>query len=159
MSEEVILPEEATVPLPPPDREKEIAMMAAVNVDRWREEREKVAHALEQAIIATQVKDVAIATLEETLAVERKRFDELYRTHMEVIQDNADLQAILASTQAHHENEAARLARFEFSRLRSKRRNGNKRNGPSGPPPDTIRSEGEMAVASAVLSDDQPSAA
>jgi hypothetical protein len=64
-------------------------------------------------------------------------------------QDKADLEATLAVEQDHHEDRAARLSRFEFSRL--KRRNGKhpKRNGDSVPV-DT-GSEVEVAIDPSVL--------
>jgi hypothetical protein len=143
------LPEIATLPVPTPDPDKEAAMRAAMFYDRAKQEREDLLHLLEQSKVALQIRDNQIAELQLAVATERNRFDSLQNSYNEALQDKADLEAILSTQQAHHEDQAARLARFEFSRLRRKR-NG-KRNGPSDTVSDASGSEAALAELSSVV--------
>jgi hypothetical protein len=143
MSDEVQLPVEATIPLPhPADPDREAAMRAAMFYDRAKQERDDMIRLLEQSKLALEVKEHHIQTLKLDNATERNRYDVLQTAYAEALQDKADLEAILSTQQAHHEDQAARLAKFEFSRLRRKR-NGDKRNGKTVP--DTSGSEGPLA--------------
>jgi len=127
MSDQVVLPVEANLPTPEHDPDKEAAMRAAMFYDRAKQERDEMLRLLEQSKMALQVRDHQIASLELQVATERNRYDALQASYNEAVQDKADLEAILSTQQAHHEDQASRLARFEFSRLKRKR-NG-KRNG------------------------------
>lgn len=150
MSEITEMPVEATIPLPTPDPQREVYVRAAMAYESAKAEREEFIRLLEQAKVAIQVRDNQIETLRGDLAVERTRYDSLQHSYNEALQDRADLEAILATQQAHHEDQAARLAKFEFSRLRRKR-NGNKRNGPSDSVPDDAGSAVEVAIGEVVL--------
>jgi hypothetical protein len=153
MSEEVTLPVEAIIPLPPKDAAEEAAMQAAFFYQQAKDERARIMGDLARATKALEEKNYQIGQLQSALNEERKEHAFTKQAYENAIRDCADLEAVLAVEQDFHEDRAARLAKFEFSRLK-RRRNGKHK--PSDTLPDTIRSEGEMAVASAVLSDDQP---
>src|SRR5215472_18658249 len=121
MSDQVVLPVEANLPTPEHDLDKEAAMRAAMFYDRAKQERDEMMRLLEQSKMALQVRDHQIASLELQVATERNRYDALQASYNEAVQDKADLEAILSTQQAHHEDQASRLARFEFSRLKRKR--------------------------------------
>ena len=117
-----MMPEQATVPLPTPDPDKEVMLRAAVAYDNAKQERERLLAMVDKATIALEVSQLHVNTLEATLAAERDNHAFLQKAYDDAIRDRADLEAILATEQSHHENSAARLAKFEFSRLR--KRNG-----------------------------------
>jgi hypothetical protein len=142
------LPEIATLPVPAQDPDKEAAMRAAMFYDRAKQERDELLNLLEQSKIALQIKDNQIAELQLALATERNRVDSMQNAYNEKAQDCADLEAILSTQQAHHEDQAARLARFEFSRLRRKRNGKHK---PSDAVPDLAGSEGPLAELSSLV--------
>lgn len=141
------MPEEAEIPLPTPDPDREAAMRAAMFYDKAKQERDEFVRLLEQAKVACQVKDNQIARLEMEIATERNRYDSLQHSYNEALQDRADLEAILSTQRDHHEDQAARLAKFEFSRLRARKRN--KRNGESVP--DNAGSEAALADLASVV--------
>jgi predicted nucleic acid-binding Zn-ribbon protein len=113
--------------------------------DRAKQERDELLNLLEQSKIALQIKDNQIAELQLALATERNRVDSMQNAYNEKAQDCADLEAILSTQQAHHEDQAARLARFEFSRLRRKRNGKHK-------PSDAVSDNGGSEAALAELS-------
>lgn len=146
---EMTLPVEATIPSPTPDPEKDAVLRAAVFYDRVKQERDDLLLKLEQARYACDVKDNQIRTLELSAATEQNRYDALHNAYNEALQDRADLEAILTTQQAHHEDQAARLAKFEFSRLR--RNKSRKRNGNGESVPDASGSEAVLADIGSVL--------
>jgi hypothetical protein len=131
------MPVEATIPAPLPDREKEIAMAAAINIDRWRGEKEELKRLLESANIAIQIAENRLATLSDTLTDERKRHDDQLaqeRSRHESLQARYDAineecaayREFLASAKTDFGHITAKMDRFELPVFR--RRNG-KRNG------------------------------
>ena len=149
MSDEVTMPVEATIPLPTPDPDKEVMLRAAVAYDNAKQEREKLLAMGEKATIALEVSQLHVNTLEATLTAERDNHVFLQKAYEDAIRDRADLEALLAVEQDHHEDRAARLAKFEFSRLRNKR-NGKRThrdNGGVNAVSDALGSAGEVADA------------
>ena len=142
------LPEIATLPVPAPDPDKEAVMRAAVFYDRAKQERDDLLHLLEQSKMALDVRDHQIADLQLTLATERNRYDALQNSYNEKVQDCADLEAILSGVQGNLEDLAARLSRFEFSRLRRKRNGKHK---PSDTVSDNGGGEGPLAELSSLV--------
>jgi septal ring factor EnvC (AmiA/AmiB activator) len=149
MTEEMTVPGEAVIPLPRQDHDKEAAIRAATYYDRVETERTEQRRLMEQAKIALEVQLHRNADLQKQLDDERRMRASDQQFISALTQDKADLEATLAVEQDHHEDRAARLSRFEFSRL--KRRNGKhpKRNGDSVPV-DT-GSEVEVAIDPSVL--------
>ena len=129
-------------------------MRAAVFYDRAKGERDELIQMIEKAKLAIQVRDNRIASLELQVATEQNRYDTLHNAYNEALQDRADLEAILATQQAHHEDQAARLSKFEFSRIRNKRRSNGKRSGE--PVLDARGSPSEMASGASVLAHGEP---
>src|SRR5215469_6168876 len=129
MAEIVEMPVEANLPTPGHDPDKEAAMRAAMFYERAKLERDEMMRLLEQSKVAIQVQDNQIASLKLEIATERNRYDALQNSYNEKVQDCADLEAVLASVQGVFEDHAARLGRFEFSRLKRKRNGSAKRNG------------------------------
>jgi chromosome segregation ATPase len=142
------LPEIAELPVPAPDLNKEAAMRAATYYDLVEQERTEHRRLLEQAKMACEVKDHQIDDLRLQVATLNNRLDSMQNAYNEKAQDCADLEAILSTQQAHHEDQAARLARFEFSRLRRKRNGKHK---PSDAVSDTSGSEAALAELSSVV--------
>ena len=142
------LPEVATLPVPTQDPDKEAVMRAAVFYDRAKQERDDLIHLLEQSKMALEVRDHQIADLRLQVATLNNRLDSMQNAYNEKAQDCADLEAILSTQQAHHEDQAARLARFEFSRLRRKRNGKHK---PSDAVSDASGSEAALAELSSVV--------
>jgi len=146
-------PIEAVVPPPRHDADKEAAMRAAVFYDRAQQERDEHMRLLEQSKVAIQVQDNQINSLKLELATERNRYDALQNSYNEKVQDCADLEAILASVQGVFEDHAARLGRFEFSRLKRRRNGGAKR---SEPVSDPQSGEGPLAELSSLVAHRKP---
>jgi hypothetical protein len=142
------LPEVAVIPAPIQDPDKEAAIRAATYYDRVEIERAEQRRFLEQAKIALEVQLHRNADLQKQLDGERRMHESTQQLLNQKIQDCADLEATLAVEQDHHEDRAARLSRFEFSRLR--KRNGRpKRNGDTVP--DDTGSTVEVALDASVL--------
>ena len=120
------------LPVVVPDPDKQAAIRAATYYDRVEAERERDRRLMEQAKIALEVQLHRVADLQKLLDDERRMHASTQQLLNVAIQDKADLEAILATEQDHHEDRARRLSGFDFSR--NKRRNGkHKRNGDSVP--------------------------
>jgi len=148
------IPEDVPVPMPVRDHSREAAMAAAAYYDEAKRERDNFIRLLEEAKVACQVKDNQIAELQLVVATERNRYDSLQSAYNEKLQDCADLEAVLAATQGSLEDHAARLGRFEFSRVKRKRNGSAKRNGE--PVPDTSGSDAALAELSSLVAHGKP---
>jgi hypothetical protein len=127
MTDEVKLPEEATIPLPPKDAAEEAAMQAAFFYQQAKDERARMIAELTRATKALEEKNYQIEQQKRLLAERDDRYALLEGAYYEAIRDRADLEAILAATQGQLEDTAARLGKFEFSRLKRKRNGNGKR--------------------------------
>jgi chromosome segregation ATPase len=134
MTEETMpeLPVEVNVPMPEQDRRKQVMLQAAAVYDAAEDERREMLRLIEQSKIALEVRNNQIDELKLALAEERNRHASLQHAYNDLIQDKADLEAILDNHQRDLENMASKLSRFEFSRVRRGKRNG-KRAGQSMP--------------------------
>ena len=149
------IPIPAEMEPPKPDLDQEAAMRAAVFYRRAKDERDEFIKLLEQSKVALEVRDNQLEMLKLELATERNRYDVLHHEYSEVQRDRADLEALLANLQTDLENQAAKLGRFEFTRLRTRRRNGKPKQ-PSEPVPDSVGSEIEVAIGETVVAHVQP---
>jgi hypothetical protein len=144
------MPEEVPpVPAVVQDENKQAAIRAATYYDRVEAERAEHRRLIEQAKMALEIQLHRNTDLQNLLDEERKMRASDQQFINAIMSDKADLEAILATQQAHHEDQAARLSRFEFSRL--KRRNGkhSKRNG--DPMPDVTGSAVEVGIDPSIL--------
>jgi len=148
MTDDIELPVEANLPTPEHDPAKEAAMQAAFFHQQAIDERKRIMDALHQATKALEQKNFQIEQLNLALAERQNRHDSLQNSYNELIQDKADLEAILDNHQRDLENMAAKLSRFEFSRVRrvNKRKRGN-----GDAMPDPVGSKGEVAEQPPVL--------
>ena len=104
-------------------------MQAAFFYQQSQDERARIMDNLHQATKALEQKNFQIDQLNLALAQQQNRHDSLQHAYNDLIQDKADLEAILDNHQRDLENMANKLSRFEFSRVRRANKQRKRSNG------------------------------
>jgi hypothetical protein len=112
------MPVAANLPAPPTDREKEVMMKAAAIYDRAEIEKQKMLGLIEGQKIDLGIMRNSLLTMEQSIAEKDNRYAVLEAAYREVLQDKADLAAILSNIHSDLEHYVGRLAGFKLDRFK-----------------------------------------
>ena len=118
MNTEPEMPVAANLPTPPPDHEKEVMMRAAVIYDRAGIEKQKMLGLIEGQRIDLGIMRNQLLTMEQSIAEKDNRHAVLEAAYREVLQDKADLVAILSNIHADLDHYVGKLASFRIDRFK-----------------------------------------